>query len=371
MSEKISRRRLFGAAAAAAALPAAGALTSFAPVVQAAAAPKAPRTLDEIRSMTPVDMARESEPVQAAYRLLLDAAGTLKDPILRSKVLDILRNPAPTIADTDAGVLTKRLVVRGFTAEGTGSVFPENADPGKSPQPFWSAPGSGWESHHAYPGGLATHVAFNVAAAIKLADTYASVSGFVIDRDSAVGGEILHDLHKPLVFQWQANGTCRRERQLAKTGEHHVLSLAESMKSGLPAALVTAQACAHEHPGTPAGEALVVGWIECAAEIAGLDPEKEDYLAAGRRTLPLPRRTEGWLVHLADHDFVLSSPACRWSAEALCRLADETYGIRDEAGQAAFRNYVLSNLTAMRLYGILSAHGRSAFAAEVARLIKA
>ena len=165
--------------------------------------------------------------------------------------------------------------------------------------------------------------------------------------------------------------TRRRERQLAKPGEHHVLSLAESMKSGLPAALVTAQACAHEHPGTPAGEALVVGWIECAAEIAGLDPEKEDYLAAGRRTLPLPRRTEGWLVHLADHDFVLSSPACRWSAEALCRLADEKYGIRDEAGQAAFRNYVLSNLTAMRLYGILFARGRSAFAAEVARLIKA
>lgn len=371
MPQTLSRRNFFGTAAAAAALPAAGALSAFAPVAMAASRATSPRTLEEIRSMSPVQMARQSQPVQAAYRLLLTAAGTLRSGELRTAVIGMLKDPVPTIAQTDARKITEQLIARGFCSPGTTNVFPENADPTFSPQPFWSAPGSGWTSHHAYPGGLATHVAYNVAVAMKMADTYASVSGLVVDRDTAVGAEILHDLHKPLVFQWQADGTCRTERKLAKTGEHHVLSLAESMKRGLPAELVTAQACAHEHPGTAAGEALVVGWIECAAAIAGLDPEEEGYLAPGRRTLPLPRRTEGWLVHLADHDFVLSSPACRWSAEALEKLAQETYGIRDKTGQVALRNYALCNLTAMRLYGILSARGRTAFAREVARLIKA
>ena len=64
-------------------------------------------------------------------------------------------------------------------------------------------------------------------------------------------------------------------------------------------------------------------------------------------------------------------PASIQKRKTISPPADEKYGIRDEAGQAAFRNYVLSNLTAMRLYGILFARGRSAFAAEVSRLIKA
>ena len=46
------------------------------------------------------------------------------------------------------------------------------------------------------------------------------------------------------------------------------------------------------------------------------------------------------------------------------------YGITEAAKFNAFRNYVLANLTAMRLYGILSAQGRKAFAADVARVIK-
>ena len=38
-------------------------------------------------------------------------------------------------------------------------IFPPGTEPG-SPnvlQPFWSTPGSGQGSHHAYPGGLAAH----------------------------------------------------------------------------------------------------------------------------------------------------------------------------------------------------------------------
>lgn len=48
-----------------------------------------------------------------------------------------------------------------------------------------------------------------------------------------------------------------------------------------------------------------------------------------------------------------------------------SYGVKDEKTFNAVRNYVLANLTAMRLYGILSSRGRKAFADEVARVLKA
>lgn len=166
------------------------------------------------------------------------------------------------------------------------------------------------------------------------------------------------------------NHACRVEQTLAGTGEHHVLSVAESIKRGIKPSLVVAQVCAHEHPSSKQGEALVVGWLKAASIIAGVDPVKSGLLAADQKTLPLPRRMEGYVVHLADHDWVISSSACQWSVQALKDLAKEQYGITDETQFNAFRNYVLANLTAMRLYGILSSQGRKAFAADVARVIK-
>ena len=58
-------------------------------------------------------------------------------------------------------------------------------------------------------------------------------SAWKLDRDVVLASQLLHDLHKPWVFQWQADGTCRKEEPLAATGEHHVLSIAESLRRGL------------------------------------------------------------------------------------------------------------------------------------------
>lgn len=372
MTTELSRRSLFKTAAAASLLPTFGAAAAFSPLAQAAEAPKRARTVEEICKMTPIDMARESAVVQTAYQMICDCAGRIRDPKLRALIEDILKNPSAMIAEgvNDADLLAS-LKAAGYVPNDRTKALPEIADPKKAPQPFWSAPGSGYGSHHAYPGGLCTHVAVNVVAAEDLYNNYRNVDALTVDYDDAVGGEILHDLHKPWVFQWQADGSSRTELSLAKTGEHHVLSIAESMKRGFPASFVVAQACAHDHPGSKGGEELVVGWIRCAALIAGKDPVKEGYLASDGKTLPLPRRIEGFVVHLADHDWVISVPACQWTVEALRRLAADKYGIRDEKRFNAFRNYVLANLTAMRLYGILSSKGEEAFAADVARVVKA
>ncbi|MDO5532231.1 hypothetical protein [Sutterella sp.] len=127
-------------------------------------------------------------------------------------------------------------------------------------------------------------------------------------------------------------------------------------------------------PIAAAAEAQVVGWIKCAAMIAGLDPVEKGFLAPDGKTLPLPRWSEGFVVHLADHDWVLSVPACQWTVEALKSLARDAWGIDAAKSPREFnaiRNYVLANLTAMRLHAIRSAEGDVAFAADVARIIRA
>lgn len=371
MTHNLSRRNLFKSAAATSFLPAMGGIAAFSPLAMAAEAPKTARTLKEVVAMTPVEMAKHSEVVQTAYRMITTAAEKLRNPTLRKTVLDILDNPVPTLDMSAEATTLAELKSLGLIDKDRTNVYPPLANATQAPQPFWSAPGSGYSSHHAYPGGLCTHVALNVAVAEAFYALYESVDGLKIDFDDAVGGEILHDLHKPWVFQWEADGSCRKELPLAGTGEHHVLSVAESIRRGIAPSFCVAQACAHEHPGSPAGEKQVVGWLRAAAVIAGVDPVKHGLLAADGKTLPLPRRIEGWVVHLADHDWVISVPACQWVVKALRRLAETTYGVKDEKTFNAMRNYVLCELTAMRLYGILSEKGEEAFAREVARVLKA
>lgn len=367
MTHNLSRRTLFKTAAATSLLPTAGSIAAFSPLTFAAEAPKTARTLDEVLAMTPVDMAKNSEVVQTAYRMITTAANKLRNQTLRKAVLEILENPVPTLDLKAEASTLAALKAQGLIGADRTNLYPKMT----AMQPFWSAPGSGYGSHHAYPGGLCTHVALNVAVAEAFFALYDNVDGLKIDFDDAVGGEILHDLHKPWVFQWEGDGTCRQEQSLAGTGEHHVLSVAESIRRGLSPSLCVAQACAHEHPGSATGEQQVVGWLRAAALIAGVDPIKHGLLAADGRTLPLPRRIEGWVVHLADHDWVISVPACQWVVKALRRLAEKTYGIKDDKTFNAMRNYVLCELTAMRLYGILSEQGEDAFAHEVARVLKA
>ncbi len=337
-----------------------------------AAQKSAPLSLEEIVSLSPAQMAERSPLVQAAWQYLQDACSVIGNGSVRETVRSILANPAPLLARGDEKAILAELRAQGLTDRD--SVFPPCGNAAQSPQPFITAPGSGWKSHHCYPGGLVTHTALNVASCRALYDSYASCFELRLDRDVVVASQILHDLHKPWVFMWDKNGVCRTEQQLAGTGEHHILSIAESMRRGLPAEMVVAQACAHDHPGTDKSEASVVNWIRAAAIINGIDPVKGGYLAADGRTLPLPRRMEGFVTHLADHDFVLSGPACQWTVAALKPIAARL-GISEADMEkkpfAQLRNYVLSQKTAMQLYGAYAAKGADGLQALVAEVVKA
>lgn len=101
-----------------------------------------------------------------------------------------------------------------------------------------TAPGSGYMSHHPYPGGLATHVSSNLHITAGICRTYKDVFGCHVDYDTAMAGQALHDIEKPFVFQWQKDGSSRKEYTLAGQGAHHVLSIAESMYRGIPSEVV-------------------------------------------------------------------------------------------------------------------------------------
>lgn len=367
-SEQLKRRDFLKIGAIAGATAAVGALSS-----PSFAAP-ARCTLAECMEMDYVTMADASGPVSAAWRSLRLTAAEIRTPAIRNRVEAILDNPAPTLAKpigkSEKSAIHKELTAKGLLKDVKEAEFmPPVANASEAPQPFRSAPGSGYHSHHSYPGGLCTHTDLNTRVSMALYDGYRQVYDYMLDRDVVIAAQLLHDLHKPWVFQWDAKGESRGEMKLGGTGEHHPLGVAESIVRGMPAEVCVAQACAHNHPRTPEDEAKVVGWINAASIIAGVDPVQYGLLASGGKTLPLPRRQEGFVTHLGDHDWVLTVPAVQWLLPVVEKVAVRDYKLSENDLKKKpfnqFRNYVFSQATPMSLYETYASKGE----AELARTI--
>ncbi|HEY3425829.1 MAG TPA: twin-arginine translocation signal domain-containing protein [Negativicutes bacterium] len=337
-------------------------------------------SLAQCLRMTPVEMAEQSNLVQSAYHYITGICGEIKNQDLKGKVLQVIQNPAPTfmeryIAGEERNLLWRKLVAAQYLSENSTVVnfLPPNANVQAAAQPFYAAPGSGYMSHHAYPGGLATHTAVNLRSSLAVYQGYIETFDYKLDRDIIIAAQALHDLHKPWVFQWQANGACLPEITLAGQGAHHVLGIAESIYRGFSPEIVVAQACAHNHPGSDKDEAEVVGWIKAASMIADKDPIKEGFLSADGKTLPLPRRQENFVTHLGDHDWVLSVPAAIWTIPVLKNIAKTEYGIVDQELNGKkfniLRNYVFSKFSIMRSYQVLVTQGEVGLAAKVKEIV--
>lgn len=226
-----------------------------------------------------------------------------------------------------------------------------------------------------------------------------------LSEDVMIAAPIWHDWAKPMVFQWNTDGTEFLELSIggngisdnfgaagnSKTGGHHILSVAEAMKRGLAADLVIAQASAHSH-STRDNEYKVVNWLHAAALIAQIDPVTRGYLALdarGRLRLPPLRHlgevslnsaspsqsnllAEYPLHTISDADFVATEPAVSIDQAILKTLAPE-FGF-DPSQIAAynngFRNPVFSFLTAERLFIIYGNSGLDGVRAEVSSLRK-
>jgi len=338
-------------------------------------------SLDQCLNLTPLEMATKSNLVQSAYRYITGICEEIKNPLLRDRVLQVIHNPAPTFMEgytthNARKILWQKLVVGNHLSEtiGVTDFLPPSENIQKTSQPFYAAPGSGYMSHHAYPGGLATHTAFNIRASLNASQGYFETFDYKLDRDIIIASQALHDLHKPWVFQWQEDGTCMKETTLAGQGAHHVLGLAESIYRGFPPEVVIAQACAHNHPGSDKDEAEVVCWIKAACIIADKDPIREGLLSRNGDTLPIPRRQENFITHLGDHDWVLSGPAVKWTLPALKNIGRQEYKMTDQELEGKnfnhFRNYVFSQFSALRSYQVLVMQGEAGLKTKVMEIIR-
>jgi hypothetical protein len=300
----------------------------------------------------PLNVARSSSLVKNSYDKILGFINKIQDNSLRQKTYDILNNPAPTVMNEYTSERAIRLTYNELLSQKLvdpekiqwNMLFPDCTNPQESPQPFISAPGSSYDSHHSYPGGLAVHTAINLSIASGIYNIYDDVFRYKMDYDTIIAAETLHDIAKPWVFQWLNSGAALPEFQIAGTGAHHILSLSETIYRGFPAQVVIAQACAHNHPGTKTDEAEVARWLMAAAIIARKNPIRQKLLNEDGITLNGSNRQEGYIVHLGDHDFILSVPAAQRSVHALQKIASSTYGLSkdDSNGQPfhKFRNYI-------------------------------
>ena len=382
-----------------------------------------------------VNLSSKSPLVQSAYQFLITQAGRINDAELRKQTLDAVTNPGTCIqhraglTDADKNRILQSLITAGLVNVSDGvnfpgglkaGVFPPVLNDGTAcphlPQRFFSAPGSAFHGHHSYPGGLPVHEANNDTADVNLAHEYRKVYGhstgdratvspnpfadalednhsfLFIDQDIILGAPIWHDWAKSMVFQWNSDGSEFREFNFggagvadnngapgdSRTGGHHIMSVAESMKRGLSPAFVITQACAHSAP-TSGNEFKVVNWLRAAAIMAQIDPVAKGYLTVdghGNFRLPALRQlgslnllnatpsqtnllAEYVLHNLSDADFTYSGPAVGTVEVVLQQLAPSFgFNPNDTANyNNRFRNPVLSFSSAERLLILYSQSG--------------
>jgi hypothetical protein len=393
-----------------------------------------------------IELARKSPMAQSAYRFLIRQAERVGDQKLREKTLDAISNP-DTCIEHRAGLAEadkKRIIQILLNADLVdpkddvtfpgglkAGIFPPVLNEGSScphlPQTFFSAPGGVFSGHHSYPGGLPVHEANNEIAAVHLADEYRKMYGhssdglatlntepfadplgekhadIFIDEDIILAAPIWHDWAKSIVFQWNRDGTEFQELSFggsgvtdnygapgdSKTGAHHLLSIAESIKRGLSPSFVIAQASAHSAP-TLGNEFKVVNWLRTAAVIAQIDPVRKGYLtidSQGHLRLPALRKlgdgdllkadfsqtnllAEYTIHNLSDADFNYSMPAVT-SVDGILRELAPSFGFNPAETadyNNRFRNPVLSFLTAERLLILYSEKGLTEVRSELRKL---
>ena len=190
-----------------------------------------------------------------------------------------------------------------------------------------------------------------------------------IEEDLLIAAPIWHDWAKTIVFQWKPDGTETGRVNHRRDCAHHILSLAETMKRGLPPDLIVVQASAHAAP-VLGNESKVVNWIRAAAMIAQVDPVAQGYLSpkrSGNAHSEVSHR--GLDPNLSDADFVVSIPAVTTVDTILKQLAHEFGFDPADPGRYnnRFRNRVLSQLTAERILIIYTNAGVDGIRAEIKR----
>lgn len=391
-------------------------------------------------------LATDSPLVQSAYQFLLRQTNRIQDNGIRAQTIDAISNGTCVtsragLTDAQKSAILQTLIDQNLinTADAASinggakaGVFPPLVNDGSAcpqlPMLWYAAPGSAYGGHHSYPGGLAVHEVFNSQSSMNFANGYRRVYGtstldgtpftagqevpiddpasdVFISQDLIVAAPLWHDWAKPIVFQWNADGSEFIELNFggngttdawgaagdSRTGGHHIITIGEMIKRQLAPELVITMASAHSAP-TSGNEYKVVNWIRAAAILAQVDPVAQGYLytdSQGRLRLPQLRSlgsvdllagssslshtntlAEYVLHNLSDADFVLTGPAVSEIQTVLSSVASRFgFNPADAANyNNKFRNKVLSYLSAERLLIIYGNSGADGVAAEIGKI---
>ncbi|HEY4321420.1 MAG TPA: hypothetical protein VGM77_09615 [Gemmatimonadales bacterium] len=353
--------------------------------------------------------AARSPLVQSSIVFLTAQARLITDRQLRLQTLDAITNPATCVqhrrnldADAQRGIVTELtrdtlLAAMPLDAALAGVFPPLRDDQAACPklrQSFRSSAGSSM-GHHDYPGGLPVHEAYNLRGGLALAGINTTMylrpggeAGPMLDVDVIRAAILWHDWAKAIVLGWQDDGTLTPEIQIAGTGAHHIIGVAEAMARQLSIAEVLAQVSSHASPGLRAN-AEIVRWLRAAAIIARCDPVASGYLVrtpAGQWQLPtlfaghgdsladgnpvaFSAFPEAAIVNVSDEN--LFSIAASAQVEPLLAILAPLwhYAPADAATyRNNFRNPVLSHDGADRLALLFARGGRGAVRRELDRL---
>ena len=248
-------------------------------------------------------------------------ARRIRDPLLRETSLEILEKPKFQLAEKrrgDSQKIRAKLLELGLLDPKT---EPKELIPNHEPMPFVAAPASFWTQHHTYPGGLVFHTLTNLRTGTFIAQNWFWIYHVRLNSDLIRAATIWHDSAKTWTLEWQPDGTVSRsEGQIAGTGAHHVLAVAEAVLRGMPAEFVVTLASAHNpaHPG--AGLEELISYLKAASILAGKGYSSAGLSEDGTR-LAAPAPLESYVNHLSDHDWVVTEVSLARTREALQALS--------------------------------------------------
>ena len=150
-----------------------------------------PIALDACLELNAVQVAAASPLVQNAKAYLQEQIASIENAQIRGLIAAVYAQPEPTVvqrlSESSKQQLWQELSTKAYTQQSLQAFLPTLPVKQANDVATFTAPGSGYQSHHAYPGGLATHVATNVFITNGIVDSYQKNYSYRVDRDIAVG----------------------------------------------------------------------------------------------------------------------------------------------------------------------------------------
>jgi hypothetical protein len=352
------------------------------------------RSLENVVSMTPEEMARASRLIVGTYNELLQTANSLEDEGYRRLMRECISAPKVSFlemypSDADRRKLFDEMVKLGFfnADDDPDHVWPRGH---MEPQTYLTAPSSHNDFYNAHPGGLALTVAYNIRMADAYTQNYRQVYGLPINRDLPVVSLLVHEYPKVWLYQWLKDGSWLEEPRTVYDDTWHahcIYVTAELMYRRYDSRIVMAMAAAHQMSMLDAsmdGRAVVANWIgldrvchfiKSAAIMAQVDPVDYGLLERKNGELVLATQpAEQWVVHMADMNWPYTMGAAHlYTWPMLKQIAADDLGLSgaDLKGRPfnQLKNYVWSQLGQIPLYEIYVREDFDAARETVARMV--